>query len=546
MTIMSRLMARMFKLPAAETYDVVVEKKLQVPMPDGVVLFADRYYPRRLGKRPTILIRTAYGRDNAGFVCRLLAERGLQVVIQSSRGTDDSGGEFNPFRQEHVDGVATLAWLKTQDWFNGELGMTGASYLGFTQWAMAHEAGPLLKAMSTQTISADFHSMLYHGHAFALELWLWWTSQMHAARKNSPLLTFAYLLKINRKPKAALQHLPLIEMDKIAFDQSYAFWREWLTHPQANDTYWEGSDFRDTLAEITTPNHMIDGWYDFFLPHLLCDYQILEQAGRRPYLTIGPWTHFDTELQSTGMREGLTWLRAHLLGQHHLLRDAPVRVFVMGANEWRDFPVWPPPATRSQPWYLQSEGNLAVNLPSDSQPDSYRYDPSDPTPSISGFGRPLRTGRGSEDNRRLEMRPDVLIYTSSPLTSDMDVIGTVCAELFARSSLEHTDFFVRLCDVHPSGRSMNVCDGLLRLMPGQPAPMPDGCLKIVINLWPTAYRFRNGHRIRLQVSSGSFPRWARNTGSSEPLATATTLKVADQLVYHDPAHPSAIILPVQT
>jgi len=151
---------------------------------------------------------------------------------------------------------------------------------------------------------------------------------------------------------------------------------------------------------------------------------------------------------------------------------------------------------------------------------------------------------GSKDNRALEARTDVLVYTSAVLDHDLEVIDLVQAELFVKSSLENTDFFVRLCDVHPSGKSFNICDGIRRLRPGRPTPEKDGTIKVDVEMWPMAYRFARGHRIRLQVSSEVHPRFARNLGSGESLATATTLRVADQMVYHDPAYPSAIILPV--
>lgn len=538
MSLMSRLMARVAKLPPAETYEVAVEKNLRVPMPDGIDLFADRYYPPTLGVRPTILIRTAYGKDPTGFVCRLFAERGFQVVIQSSRGTDESGGVFDPFRQEHDDGLATVEWLKSQPWFNGELAMTGASYLGFTQWAVASGGLPLLKALSTQTISADFYSMLYHGGALALEVWMGWLSSIHTAK------TPWQLLMVNRKVKTSLSKLPLTRLDEAAFGKVYPFWRTWLEHESPDDPYWAKGDFRGTLKEVTAPNHMVDGWFDFFLPHLLRDYQTLVRAGHTPYLTIGPWTHFDSDLQFTGMREGLAWIRAHLLGDASGLRQAPVRIYVMGANEWRDLPSWPPASVNQERWYLQPDGGLMASLPPRSEPDRYRFDPADPTPSVGGFARTLGTGKASQDNRALEARPDVLTYTSAPLDRDIEVIGPVSAEMFVRSSLEDTDFFVRICDVHPDGKSMNVCDGLQRLFPGQPATVPDGSRQVRIDLWPTAYRFGKGHRIRVQVSSGAFPRWNRNFGTGEPLAIATTMQAAEQSIYHDPEHPSAIILPL--
>jgi putative CocE/NonD family hydrolase len=192
--------------------------------------------------------------------------------------------------------------------------------------------------------------------------------------------------------------------------------------------------------------------------------------------------------------------------------------------------------------HLQPGGGLAAETPPASEPDHYRYDPADPTPAVSG---PLLTGNSvPTDNRQLEARPDVLTYTSAPLERDLDVIGPVQAELFVRSSLEHTDFFARLCDVDAQGKSINVCDALLRVVPGQQPVTADGCLHITIDLWPTAHRFLRGHRIRLQVSSGAHPRYARNTGSGEPLASATKLVVADQSIYHDPDHPSGIVLSI--
>lgn len=272
------------------------------------------------------------------------------------------------------------------------------------------------------------------------------------------------------------------------------------------------------------------------------DYAALRKEGHNPYMTIGPWQHGNPAGMAEGLRQSLAWHNAYLRGDRSGLREAPVRIYVMGADEWRDFPEWPPPGSQPERWHLQPDGGLATETPSQSDPDRYRYDPADPTPNLAGA---IMTGQwGQRDNRKLESRPDVLVYTSKPLDQDLEVIGPVTAELFVRSSLEHADFFARLCDVDQSGKSMNVCDGLLRLRPGRPAPEADGCIRVGIELWPTAYRLRRGHRVRLQVSSGAHPRYVRNTGSGEPIATATTLRAADQEVYHDPAHPSAVVLPV--
>jgi putative CocE/NonD family hydrolase len=539
----SRLITRAWKLPPAETHAVAVERHLKVPMPDGVTLLADRYYPRQIGDRPTILVRTPYGRS--GYTSFLygwpFAERGFQVLIQSCRGTFGSGGELNPFRQERADGLATVDWLKRQAWFNGQLATVGQSYLGFTQWAIARDAGPSLKAMATWVASADYRSSTYPGGALALESRLSWACSTQ--QKGVALLgALASMFRSQRQIEAAYRHLPLAEADQVAIGKPISFWREWLVHEGPEDEWWAGCDFSDTIPEVTAPNHLGSGWYDVYLPQTIGAYLALKEAGGQPYLTIGPWPHADMESVAVTIRESIAWCRAHLLGDRSGLRDLPVRIFVMGAGEWRYLPAWPPSGAKPQRWHLRPAGGLAPDPPPDSEPDRYRYDPADPTPNVGGAS--MGRDAGPRDNRAPESRPDVLVYTSASLDRDLEVIGAVSAEIWLRSNLEHTDLFARLCDVEPSGTSTNVCDGLLRLTPGRPAPNPDGCIRVCLDLWPTAYRFRRGHRLRLQVSSGAFPRWARNLGSGEPLATGTTLKAADQAVYHDPAHPSAILLPI--
>jgi putative CocE/NonD family hydrolase len=215
---------------------------------------------------------------------------------------------------------------------------------------------------------------------------------------------------------------------------------------------------------------------------------------------------------------------------------APVRLFVMGQDEWRDFESWPPAGYEPQRFHLQADGGLATDLPTESAPDEYRYDPADPTPAAGGIS--ISSG-GRVENGALEARSDVLTYTTDVLEEDVEVVGEVSAEVWFRSSLAHADVFVRLCDVDPDGRSFNVCDGLVSLTGA------DDLSRATVTLWPTAHRFKRGHRIRVQVSSGAFPRFARNTGTGEPLASATTLLAADQTVHHDPDHPSAVILPVR-
>ncbi len=542
MTLASRLIARLLELPPADTHDVLIERDLQVKCPDGIVLLADRHYPRGGSKLPTILVRSPYGRRGLfGALFSPFAERGFQVLIQSCRGTFGSGGRLDPFADERADGLATLAWLRAQPWYSGELATMGLSYLGFVQWAIAREAHPDLKAMVPQVTTSEFRSHTYAGESFSLDTSLSWTYMMANQEKSAPAVLASRILT-SRTLGRVFRHLPMGEADRQATGQSSRFFQEWLAHSEPEDAYWTARGFSETVGEVTAPVHLIGGFYDIFLPWQLNDYAALRRAGRAPYLTIGPWVHTSPGLIQVSTRESLIWLQAHLLGDRRALREAPVRVFVTGAEAWRDFADWPPPGARPSRWHLAAGGRLAEALPAASEPDRYRYDPANPTPVVAG---PLLNARsGTADNRALESRADVLTYTSEPLDNDLEVIGPVSVDLHVSSSLAHTDFFARLCDVLPSGKSINVCDALRRVRPGAPALEADGSLHLTFDLWPAAHRFRRGHRLRLQVSSGAHPRFARNPGTGEPLASASRLIAADQALYHDPAHPSAIVLSV--
>jgi putative CocE/NonD family hydrolase len=544
MTITSRMISRLLKLPPADTHHVVVERNLKVPMRDGTVLLADRYYARKDPKAPTVLVRSPYGRAGvfALLFARPFAERGFQALIQSCRGTFGSGGEFYAFHNEQSDGLDTLAWLQQQSWFSGAFATVGPSYLGLVQWAIAAQAGPALKAMGLQITGSDFRRLSYPDESFALDTILTWV-QLMAHQEDEFLLQVRNRRRNAQQLRQAAMHLPLREADVIVAGQPVAFYRDWLEHNAPSDPWWQPLDFSAAAAVITAPVNMVGGWYDIFLPQLLDDYTRLRAAGRQPYLTIGPWVHTSFAAFPYMIRESLAWFRAHLLGEKGRLRPAPVRVFVMGRKRWKNLPDWPPPGYAPQRWFLQPARRLDSRPAGAAAPDRYRYDPAHPTPAVGGSS--LSQNSGAKDNRAVEARPDILVYTSAPLADDIEVIGPVRAELFVQSSLEHTDFFVRLCDVDPKGKSINISDGLLRLRPGDPATGDDGIWKITVELWATAHCFRKGHRIRVQVAGGSHPRYARNPGSGEPLATATQLIAADHTVYHDPEHPSAILLPVK-
>ncbi|HEY0756078.1 MAG TPA: CocE/NonD family hydrolase [Ktedonobacteraceae bacterium] len=542
MSILSRVIGGVAKLPPVETRNVLVERDLKVPMPDGIVLLANRYAPRGVEKPPLLLVRCCYGRG--GFFGLLygylFAERGFQVLIQSIRGTFGSGGIFRPFVDEHDDGLATVAWLKTQPWYPGSFATNGPSYLGLVQWAIASEVGPDLKALAIQVSTAEFRSQTYPGEAFSLDTALSWTHLVATQEKTNMLAQV--FSPTTRKFRPIFAHLPLRDVDQLAIGAHAPHFQEWLENNEPGSAYWQARGFEQSVKDITAPLTLLGGWYDIFLPWQLRDYRTLREAGKQPYLTIGPWSHAQPATLFNGFHESLAWFNTHLRGQDGQLRAAPVRLFITGANEWRFYPDWPPPGTQSQRLHLLPGGALATDLPPASEPEHYRYDPARPTPALSG---PVLTGNAlPTDNRSLEARADVLIYTSAPLTEDLEVIGPVQADLYVSSSLAYTDFFARLCDVNLQGKSMNVCDGLLRVQPDRPAAATDGTLHLTFDLWPTAHRFRAGHCLRLQISSGAHPRFARNTGSGEPLATSTKLICADQSIYHDPEHPSAIIISI--
>ena len=535
MNLSSHLLQRRLKLPPPLTRDLVIQRDLRVPMPDGVDLLADRWAPRAGGEAlPTALIRCPYGRSGllAMGMVRPLAERGFQVLIQSTRGGFGSGGSFDPLRQEREDGLATLEWVVNQPWFGGSIVLVGLSYMGFAQWAVADSLPPEVKAMIPQVTESALTLEFLRKDGFSLETPFGWGVLVAGIERRWAMLRGALQAK---KTRRALNTLPLNRADVAAIGHRSDYIQDILAH-DADDPHWARLDHRHRVAEVTVPVSSIGGWYDIFLPGQLRDFKVLQEAGRPARLTVGPWTHI--ALTNTGVLEAVEFGLAHARGEQPPHRS-PVRLFVSGEEAWRDFDSWPPSGYTAQRFHLQPDGALSSEPARESAPDRYRYDPADPTPAVGGV-RMVVGDSGRVDNTALEARADVLTYTTAALDQDVEVIGEVSAEIWFRSSLPYADVFVRLCDVDPRGRSYNVCDGLTSLSDA------DEIARATIRLWPTAHRFQRGHRIRIQVSSGAFPRYARNLGTGEPLATAITLRAADQAVYHDPTHPSAVILPARS
>ena len=541
MTLATRAAGWLGHLPPARTHDVVVRRDIAIAMPDGVTLLADRYRTRGDAAQPIILMRSPYGRGNVwGLGASVFAERGYQVLVQSCRGTGGSGGEFDAYRHEAADGLATLAWIERQPWFSGKVAMFGPSYLGIVQWAVATDPPPSLRAMAAPISSARVRAFTYPEGSFSLDSTLTWLTILERQRHGG-LDGLRHQRGEKKRMARGVATAPLRDADVAVTGAPVPFYQDWVARMD-DDAFWAPVEFDRHLATLGVPVSMVTGWYDIFLPAQLADYRALRDAGHDARLTIGPWKHTDPGVAGESVRDALDWFGRQLLEGETAPPRSRVRLFLGGARRWIEVDEWPPPARRMR-WYLQPGGGLRAGQAAASNPDRYRYDPADPTPSVGGSL--LARSGGPRDNRTLELRGDVLAYSSDVLVRDLEVIGPITAELHVRSTLDHTDFFVRLCDVEPSGKSVNICDGLTRLTPDAWERGADGTATVEVRLWPAAHVFRRGHRIRVQVSSGAHPRFVRNLGGGEPLATAVTMHVADQEVWHDPGHPSAIVLPVR-
>ncbi|MFV2021865.1 CocE/NonD family hydrolase [Micromonospora sp. LOL_023] len=521
-----------------------VRRDLPVRTRDGLRLRTD-HYVAPVGRAPAVLIRTPYGRGGPVWLLGLLlARRGWHVLVQSCRGTFGSDGEFEPLRHERADGLDTLEWLRRQPWYDGRLGTFGISYQGFGQWASAAHAGADLRAMVAVVTAAQIRDSTYAGGSFSLDTILTW-AELLSAQRVPWLARRRELLRGQPRLRAGLAHLPLAEADRVATGAAVPFFQQWLDQHQPGAAYWRARTFHREIAQVRAPVSMVTGWHDIFLTAQLADYAALRAAGRRPALTIGPWTHGSPGLFRTAVREAVSFFGAHLDAEPASApgaraRPAPVRVHVAGAG-WRHVSDWPPPATPTR-WCLWPGGRLDRAVPPVSAPDQHGYDPADPTPSVGG-ALLVAQRAGVRDNRALEARADVLTYTSAVLDRPLEVIGPVTAEVFVRGELPHFDVFVRLCRVDRWGRSWNVCDGLTRV-DGGVVGVGDGVRRVQVALWPTACRFGSGDRLRVQVSGGAHPRWARNPGTGEPLGRARTLRAGRRWIFHDPARSSALWLPV--
>jgi uncharacterized protein len=536
---------RSWRLPPKRN-NVTVERAMPVPMRDGVILLADHYAPTEEAPRPTVLMRSPYGRGwQFAMMARPFAERGYHVLLQSVRGTFGSGGTFMPGSWEAADGQDTVGWLRTQDWFSGKLATVGASYLAFAAWALMTDPPPELTAMAVHISPHDLAGAGFTNGTFQMFNLLMWSDLMARQEQVGALQGAWRMYRTDKRLAPVLQRLPVTRTAEI-LEPGAPWYAEWLQHPDPADAYWDGYRAASALDRVRVPTLLISGFHDFFVDQTMQQYRTLRDRGVPVGLTIGPWSHMAFNM-GLATRETLAWLDAFADGNeggtaNRSPRPQPVRAWTSGSGQWRELPDWPPATARPATWYLRPRGVLA-DAAGDSAAiaTSFRYDPADPTPSVGGRIMSM-TAAGSRDNTALERRADVLTFSTAPLTEPLEAAGVPVVRLHVSSDNGHFDVFARLCDVDERGISRNLTDQIVRLTPDRLTP--GKVSEVTLRLTDVSHVFLAGHRIRLQVSGGAHPRFARNLGAGEHPATSTTLVPTTVHVVHNSEHPSALSLPV--
>jgi len=567
-------------------YAVREQRNVAVQMHDGITLRADIFHPQHLNKTATILVRAPLSKSfknlfYVNMMATIWTEHGYTVVIQGTRGRFGSDGTFYPLRSEREDGIDTLQWLQAQPWFNGSIATWGGSAFGYTQWAIADQIAPGPTALYVYESSSDFYKMFYPGGAFSLYSALSWAINSYE-REDLPNWPSEEMVS------QAARGIPLLDADKRAVGKEIPFFRDWVRH-NSKDSYWQNLDASTKIKNLKAPVLLMAGWYDAFLPAQLDDFAQLKSSAysdvaKRSRLIIGPLTHAGNVVFPDGKSPepfrplsfamSLPWFDEILKAPGSAFEPpiAPVKLFVMGKNEWRNEREWPLARTQYTPLYLCSNGhangntmrsNASINgktnknngtlsllKPSLDQPaDSYCYNPTAPVPTCGGAM--IGNGAGIACQEQIEQRADVLLYTTPELQQELEITGPVHVALYVSTSAPQTDFTAKLVDVHPDGSAFNICDGIIRRSyEERPSSLPHKnkgtplVHEINLALWPTSMLFARGHRIRLEISSSNFPRFDRNTNSSAPNPTETRLANALQCVYHSAGCPSALILPV--
>ena len=574
--------------------EVKIQTDVPAQMRDGTTLMSNVYRPADGGPYPVLLARMPYGKD-LPFDSTYLdpvraAQRGYIVAVQDVRGRYASEGKFTPFVREFEDGYDSVEWAAKLPDSSGGVGMIGLSYLGKTQWHAAVMQPPSLKSMAPgQTWGNHLNGAQMRGGARELGLMQFWA--------QTALALEILFRKYRGEPRKIGEKLPELvgSIDTLLAGGGYdALPLRQLPDPDnltsfvrggfargADDEGWDYLNIDGKYDRVEAPTFHLGGWYDSFIGETLRQYEAMKERAkasdmRPPRLLVGPWTHgefgsavgdLDFGIGSSGAflnyRGDLTevhlrWFDATLKGEEDPLEESPpVEVFVMGENRWRGYEEWPVPGAYEERWHLHGGERLSREGPGPSEPDEYEYDPGDPVPTVGGaiLMAPIHCP-GARDQHEIEDRPDVLVYTSEVVKEDYTALGPVHATIFAATSAPDTDFVVRLVDVYPDGRAIGVTDGVIRasareafpasgvIRPARPKPVEPGRVyQYNVDLWATAITFKAGHRIRVQVTSSSFPRWDRNPNTGESADAAHT-EVARQRIFHDPERPSHVTLTV--
>jgi putative CocE/NonD family hydrolase len=568
---------------AAENYEVTVQRNVAAKMRDGVTLRADVYRPKAEGKFPVLLTRTPYDKTGAmGFGLRAAA-RGYVVIAQDVRGRYESEGEWYTFKYESQDGYDTIEWAAALPYSNGKVGMFGGSYVGATQLLAAIAKPPHLAGICPNVTASNYHDgWTYQGGAF--EQWFneSWTT---ALAEN----TMRRRIETSADPVGGTKMLPLTSypvLEAASTEGLAPYFKDWLAHPDF-DQYWKQWSIEDHYAEIQVPVFHFGAWYDIFLGGTLKNYVRLKteagtdaaRHGQRLLVFVGGHAGWTANRKIGAVDFGekapfdfdevmLHWYDWLFKGQENgAEKEKPVKFFVLGKNEWREEDDWPLARAKNTRYYLHSagaanglassgpgqagNGTLSTMAQGEEKPDQYIYDPSDATPTIGGplCCGPLPTGIGPQDQRPAETRSDVLVYTTPAFTKDTEVTGPVSLDLYVSSSAVDTDFTGMLVDVWPNGFAQSLTSGILRLRyrNSQEKPElanPGETYHITVDLWATSNVFLAGHKLRLEVSSSNFPRFDRNLNTGEQQARGTHMIKATNVIYHDKAHPSALLVPI--
>lgn len=567
----------------------VERRAVSVPMRDGVQLAADLYLPQAQGRKfPVILIRTPYKKEMMEIEGNYYCRRGYAVVIQDCRGRFASHGVWKPFFHESRDGYDTIEWAAAQEWSSGKVGMIGGSYVGWVQLWAAAEKPPHLTTIIPNVAPPDpFFNIPYEYGVFFTLGAIWWADILES--KATADISGQAMLRVNEKKyETILKSLPVIELDKKILGRENPYWREWIRHNR-NDDFWRPANFLDKLSGLDIPVFLQSGWFDGDGIGSKLNYLELKKS-RNPWqkLILGPWGHSDQSTATLGetdfgpqaapdlKRLYLRWFDRWLKEIDNGIEKEPlVQLFVMFSNRWLSGDRYPLPGTQFTRFYLDSEkgantsqgdGRVVTAAPQkEESADRYTYDPRDPTPSPNYFflsaeeekEQKGKTLDPAETKKKVQAfheavsreRRDILVYQSEPLTEPLTIAGPVSAVLYAASSAVDTDWFVTLSDVDEQGNIFSLCRGMLRARfrhsMKNPEPLtPNQVFPFQIDMWHTAVTFRQGHRIRVEVTSAMFPEFSRNLNTGGHNEMETKSLPARQTIRHDKTYPSHILLPV--